>query len=245
MKSARAWCFALLLSSCSKPATTTNSAPLHASGDLPGSAIIVGTYCDTSDGPYFVHCATQARYSVAREAAFETVAGAYETTPHEPGEKIVVSLVGRFEPLPVVEGSPPRDQLIVDRLLRIWPEETCEKVSVQTPLANTYWKLVELDGKPVTSYAGTREIHMILRLDGHTLGGFGGCNQLAGRYSQQGTNLRFSEIPATPTDCVSAEHELAFTNALDRTTTYQILGESLDLRNDAGSIARFRAVYLR
>jgi heat shock protein HslJ len=86
---------------------------------------------------------------------------------------------------------------------------------------------------------------MILRLDGHTLGGFGGCNQLAGRYSQQGTNLRFSEIPATPTDCVSAEHELAFTNALDRTTTYQILGESLDLRNDAGSIARFRAVYLR
>ncbi len=244
---------ALLLSSCAKkeqasttpPLPISSAPPVRAASDPPGAAILVGTYQETADGPLFVHCATQAPYPIAREGALDTLAREYAAVPHESGAPLVVSLVGRLRPLPEAEGVPPRDELIVDRLLRVWPEETCVKAGVQTSLDNTYWKLVELNGAAVAPREGQREIHLLLRRDGNRVGGFAGCNQLSGRYQQDGTRLRFVELGSTLVACPFLDDERAFLAALEKVTSYQSLGESLDLRDDAGSIARFRAVYLR
>ena len=133
--------------------------------------------------------------------------------------------------------------MIVDRLLRVWPDETSLKVGVQTPLRNTYWKLIELNGAAVTSHENQREVHLTMRLDGETVDGFAGCNGFSGRFEQVRTLLRFVDLQSTLMACPYLDDEQAFLKALERVTNYQTLGESLDLRDDAGSIARCRAVY--
>jgi heat shock protein HslJ len=75
--------------------------------------------------------------------------------------------------------------------------------------------------------------------------GFGGCNQFTGGYRTARANLRFEQLAATLMACPYSEEERAFMDALQRVTSYQILGESLDLRDRSGSVARFRVVYLR
>ena len=245
IRAARAVCVALLLWGCAKPSKTADTTPIPASQNLPGAAVIVGAVAEIEDGATFTHCATQARYPIAREGAFDALQRAIADAPHDSSKPIVVSLVGRLQPLPVVQGSPPQDQLIVDRVLRVWPEETCEKVGVNTSLDNTYWRLVELSGKAVVTHEDQREVHLTLRVDGFSVGGFAGCNQLTGHYERNGLKLHFTGLASTLMACPYLDDERAFTTTLERVTNYQILGESLDLRDDAQSIARFRAVYFR
>ena len=238
---------ALGSSGCRESKTVASDAPPvvppRVQGNKPGAATIVGTYSETAGDAVFTHCATRARYPIAREGDFEVLARAYASVLHE--TPVVVSLVGRLQPLPIVEGSPPRDQLIVDRLLRIWPDETCEKATVHTTLDNTYWKLVELNGKPVATHEDQREVHMILRAEGNRVDGFGGCYSFVGGFEQAGDTLRFFGLGTMRKPCPYFEDEHMFLKMLERVTNYQSLGESLDLRDDARSIARFRAVYLR
>jgi hypothetical protein len=55
-----------------------------------------------------------------------------------------------------MEGEGTREHLIVERFEQIWPG----KSTVQTPLENTYWKLVELRGAPVETHADQRETQL-------------------------------------------------------------------------------------
>jgi heat shock protein HslJ len=234
---------------CAPPKTAASdgspTAPTNAPKNKPGAATVVGTYSESADGAMFTHCATRARFPIAREGDFEVLANAYASVPHEPGAPVVVSLVGRLQPLPIVEGNPPRDQLIVDRLLRIWPDETCEKATVHTTLDNTYWKLVELNGKPFATHEDQREVHVILRADSNQVRGFAGCNPFEGQYEGKGTRLRFHSLAVAESACAYIDEEVAFIAALERVTNCQSLGESLDLRDDVRSIARLRAVYFK
>jgi len=135
--------------------------------------------------------------------------------------------------------------VIVDQFLAIWPEETCQKAGVHTTLDNTYWQLVELNGKPVPLHEGQRETHIILRTQSNQLGGFGGCNKLTGRYEVDGDRVRFLDVAASGAACDFVADEQVFIDALSRVTHYLSVGESLQLRDDKGPIARLRAVYFR
>jgi heat shock protein HslJ len=230
-------------SGCTTQRTTTNDAPPAQRKNKPGAATIVGTYAETAEGAMFTHCATRARFPIAREGDFDVLARAYASVPHD--APVVVSLVGRLQPLPVVEGNPPRDQLIVDRLLRVWPDETCEKAGVHTTLDNTYWKLVELNGEPVTPHGDQREVHLILRAEGKQARGYAGCNPFEGDYEVDGSRLRFGHLAANGATCAHVDEQTEFLSALRRVTNYQSLGESLDLRDDERSLARLRAVYFK
>jgi heat shock protein HslJ len=237
-----------VLVACAEKKTVTTppaTPPLQtqAQRDPPGSAIIVGTVAASDSELTFVHCPTHAPYPIKREGVYDELYRAVVSVSGGTGAPVIVSLMGRLQPMPIVPGRPPRDQMIVDRLLRVWPDETCEKLGVQTPLRNTYWKLVELNGAPVTSHENQKEVHLTLRLDGETVDGFAGCNGFSGRFEQMGPRLRFVKLTSTLMACPYLEEEQAFLNTLERVTNFQILGESLDLRDDAGSLARCRAVY--
>jgi heat shock protein HslJ len=165
--------------------------------------------------------------------------------PRDNARPLVVSLIGRFRVQDGLITPLPRFELVVDEVLGVWPEETCEKAGVHTTLDNTYWKLVELNGKPVTVHEDQREMHLILRTQNNQLGGFGGCNALTGRYEVDGDRLRFVGVVSTEAACSYLADEEAFVTALARVTNYQSVGESLQLRDDTGPIARLRAVYFR
>ena len=109
------------------------------------------------------------------------------------------------------------------------------------PLTETYWRVAEIDGNPITTRPGTREPHIVLRREGNRISGFAGCNSLAGGFQQDGASLRIGDkLAMTRMACVGNEAnamEAAFTRALTSTASYRIIGERLELR-DAQGVAR-------
>ena len=114
-------------------------------------------------------------------------------------------------------------------------------------LRNTYWKLVELDGQPVTMLPGQeREVRITLHSEGARLAGFSGCNPLMGTYVQEGQALRFTQLAGTRMACQppidALERKLL--QMLGATTGHRIEGEQLRLLQGEQVLARFEAVYL-
>ena len=112
-------------------------------------------------------------------------------------------------------------------------------------LLDTYWRPVEIDGKPLIIHAGTREPHIMLKREGVRVTGFTGCNTIAGSFQQAGDVLRFGKLITTRMACVGEAGnalEAEFTKALDVTASYRIAGDTLELRDAAGSVRmRFTA----
>ncbi|MDH4038039.1 MAG: META domain-containing protein [Candidatus Krumholzibacteria bacterium] len=234
----------LVLVAC---ASESHDNPPRAAGggvrsDIPSQAVMVGLYAYMADAASFTRCSTGTRYPVAMEGDHAALERAYLATPHEPGAPVLVTVQGRYESRPAMEGGP-REHLIVDRFDGIWPDETCEKSGIDTPIRNTYWKLVELSGKTVRTQPDQREVHILLRTDTAEARGFAGCNSFNGGFVLEGTTLRFTEFAATQAACPYLEEETAFFAALGAVTSYRILGETLLLMSDSTPVARLRAVY--
>jgi putative lipoprotein len=122
-----------------------------------------------------------------------------------------------------------------------------EKTVPQAGLKDTYWKLIELDGRKVTMAPQQRhEVRITLAGEGSRLIAFGGCNQLAGGYVQKGDSLRFTQMAGTMMACESPFMELEgrVLNMLGATTGYRIEGRQLILLGGGQVLARFEAVYL-
>jgi copper homeostasis protein (lipoprotein) len=209
---------------------------------IPSQALMVGLYQYMADAASFTSCGSGVRYPVAMEGDHLALERAYLATRHQPGAPMLVTVQGRYEVRPSMEGDP-REHLIVDRFDGIWPEETCEKSGVGTPVRNTYWKLVELRGAAVHTHPDQREVHMLMRTDEAVVRGFAGCNSFSGGFVIDGTALRFGEIAATRALCPYIEEETAFFAVLASVTSYRILGETLLLFSDFTPVARLRAVY--
>ena len=225
-----------------KPASTPDSVAI-ADSSLPAAAVLVGWYQESGGRATFRMCTTLGAMMVAPEGAAESVHREYERAAG--AKPVIVSLTGRIEPREDPRSGETREFLVIERFERMWPEESCEKLGVDTSLENTYWRLIELNGAAVNPHEGQREVHVILRLDGQ-VGGFGGCNHLTGRYQRDGTSLSFADLGSTLMACPYSDEEAAFMTALQHTASFRILGESLDLRDGEGKpIALLRAVYLR
>lgn len=114
-------------------------------------------------------------------------------------------------------------------------------------IAETYWKLVELNGKPVSGLAG--EPYLLLKRDGKRVNGFGGCNNFTGTYSVDADHarIRLGQLASTSRACMSGmDVEAAFHAVLERADNYS-LGEGRLTLNRArmAPLARFEAVWLR
>lgn len=110
-------------------------------------------------------------------------------------------------------------------------------------LAETSWKLTELDGvAPVAAESG-REAHLVLHAQTHRLEGSGGVNSLSGSYELQNDSLRFTGLVSTMMAGPPAlmEQEAKFQAALRATTSYRISGKTLELLDGARVLARLEA----
>jgi heat shock protein HslJ len=118
----------------------------------------------------------------------------------------------------------------------------------QAQLIETYWKAVELEGKPVEVKASTREPHMVLRAEKNAVHGFSGCNTFRGVHEVNGNSLRFKNMASTLMACLPAgnDTERNFLSAIKAATTQHIAGETLELRDQDGKVrARFESRYLK
>ncbi len=112
-------------------------------------------------------------------------------------------------------------------------------------LLETYWKLTELMGKPVSSPPGTRELHIILKKQENRIQGFAGCNSIMGSFElKEGNFITFKEVASTRMACADMSIENQFKEILGSVDNYSILEDKLSLNKARmAPFARFEAVY--
>ncbi len=117
----------------------------------------------------------------------------------------------------------------------------------QTPLRNTHWKLVALNGKPVRAIKDQREPHLILDARELRVSGSGGCNNVMGGFELDGDKLRFTQMASTMMMCPAGmDQERAFLQTLESVARYRIAGDALTLSDGKGkAVAKLRAVAQR
>ena len=113
-------------------------------------------------------------------------------------------------------------------------------------ITNKYWKLVTLEGQPVTMAPGQeREAYFMLK-DSSRVVGFGGCNVLNGRYelNESQRRLRFTNLLTTLRACPGPDTEPAFLQVLNQADNYTVQADTLRLNvGRRAPLAVFHAVY--
>jgi len=123
------------------------------------------------------------------------------------------------------------------------PLESQTDKGTAVTLENTDWKLVSVGDAPLHAASEQQEPHLLLSSESHRVSGSGGCNRLAGSYEVSGIQITFSKMAGTMMACVSGmDTEKAMQDALARTKTWKIEGQSLVLLDENGrTLARFEA----
>ena len=203
-----------------------------------------GMFRYMADAALFRDCRTGKVFPVSMEGAYIELERAYLNSGIESGSEVMVHLRGRYLERPAMEDNRNEVKLIVDKLEKIDPENSCAPTDHAT-LQNTYWKLIELDGKPVKTPAHSREAHIILSTAGSSTHGHAGCNNFFGSYTSTADTLAFSALGSTMKACPEGmDTEQAFLQALGETTRYEISGQFLTLFAEERPLARLEAVYL-
>ncbi|MBX2924227.1 MAG: META domain-containing protein [Chitinophagaceae bacterium] len=116
-------------------------------------------------------------------------------------------------------------------------------------LPEKYWKLIELNGHPVTtSSQQTREAYIIFKSFDNRFNGNSGCNGFSGIYTLlPGNRIRLSQVIATKMACADdMETETMFYEVLNRIDNYTMNGDTLSVsKARTAPLAKFQAVYLR
>ena len=111
-------------------------------------------------------------------------------------------------------------------------------------LTEAYWKLVELDGRPVALGADEKELHMMLTVEDQRIRGYAGCNDFAGPYMTNDDKLQIGPLVSTKKACVETmEQEDRFLEALGDTKQYRLSGGELTFLNGEDQVL-LRFVYV-
>ena len=102
-------------------------------------------------------------------------------------------------------------------------------------LEGTYWRAIELAGKPTPAQDPKREAHLVFQPGGR-IAGSDGCNRITGGYQRQDEALTFGQIAGTRMACAdTAEIEAAFQAVLKNTARFRIAGDRLELLDAPGT----------
>ena len=110
------------------------------------------------------------------------------------------------------------------------------------PLANTNWQLVSYYGTPVSTAGPAPTLYFS---SANTVSGSGGCNQLSGPYTVNGTSLIIGPLASTQMMCDQAvmTQEQTYIQALSAVASFEISGNQLILRTGAGQeVLRFNRI---
>jgi heat shock protein HslJ len=125
------------------------------------------------------------------------------------------------------------------------PTET--KTTSAANLENTYWKLTEINGEPLSTPENGREVHIVLTKEGNEgkLKGFAGCNNMGGSYSITDGKIKFTVI-STKMMCEDRmDIENFLLGVLNNADNYIIEGENLKLYEGRTFLANFQSVYFK
>ncbi len=105
------------------------------------------------------------------------------------------------------------------------------------PLLDRYWRVLEIDSKPVTVVSNRAEPHLVLAAKNRTHGS-DGCNRFNGGYETSGQTLHFARLASTMMACMPPVDQMAreFVGAISATASYRIQGKQLTLLDGEGRV---------
>ncbi|MEO1901003.1 MAG: META domain-containing protein [Alcanivorax sp.] len=118
--------------------------------------------------------------------------------------------------------------------------------SANAGLEDTYWKLLQVEGRPVPAPEGqNRQAHLVFHGQQGEVKGNTGCNTLSGRYQSEGQRLTLENLTSTEMACAGDNVAEGFMDVLNRTRRFQVEGQRLNLYDgENGLLAVLRAEYL-
>ena len=116
-------------------------------------------------------------------------------------------------------------------------------------ITEKYWKLIELNGKPIAEEELNSPAFIILKNEENRVTGNGGCNTLGGTYELDAAakRIKFSKMITTQMACPNMEVEFEMHKVLEMVDNYSLSsdGKYLSLnRARMAPLARFEVVYL-
>ncbi|MBY0486969.1 MAG: META domain-containing protein [Flavobacteriaceae bacterium] len=123
--------------------------------------------------------------------------------------------------------------------------KTTDPSSGKYALAETKWKLVQLNGKAVASTSG-KDFFINLDSKSGKFSAYAGCNSISGSYVMKAeTKLAFSKIISTRMACPNMDLETNFIKTLEKVDNYMIEGNGKTLhfhKAKMAALAKFEAV---
>jgi len=202
---------------------------------------VAGMYRYLADAGSFIECLTGRRMNVAQEGANAALESAYSAARRPDGDQMKAFVEGRISVRPNPDTKTDQPMLLVDRFIRVAPDEMCGQLFAALSLEKTDWRAAQLAGKATGGTAG-REPQLTLDESGR-VAGFDGCNRVAGSYTANGDAMAFGQLAGTRMACPgTGEIERVFRDALRDAKRWRVTGNLLDLFDGSGKrLARFRA----
>jgi copper homeostasis protein (lipoprotein) len=199
-----------------------------------------GTYL--ADAGSFAECSTGQRWPVATEAAGPDLEVASHQAKKKPGDSVIVHLEGRVAQRPRSGGEGTTPTLIVEKVTKASPGETCPARFAAPPLENTTWRLTRVGDTAIARPSNPKQEPSLTfeSATGHFVGS-GECNRILGTYHLAGDVLSMKSS-GTMKACAGAQTQANFGKAADGTYTYRIVGRMLEFYDDQRRLAaRFDA----
>ncbi len=210
--------------------------------------VLTGMFRYFADAATVTLCADGRRLPVAMEGDYLALERAYSAANQGSTQPLLATVEGLIAARSLgEEGSAPKPALVVQRFVSVWPRESCGQPLADSPLRNTYWKLVRLNGAPVQVPPRQREPHLVFNAKQARAAGSSGCNRIMGSFELDGATLRLGRLAGTMMACPEGmARERAFLDALGQVQGWQVRGSHLELFDAQRQVlARFEAVALR
>lgn len=199
-----------------------------------------GMYRYMADAGRFTECRTGREMPVAQQGENVALEAAYSKAHLLADQPVLATVEGRIAVHPKMDGGGTQESLVVERYISVEKDKSCDAGSgMSAALQNTYWELVQLNGRDVPDIE--REPSLVLNSRQGRVAGFSGCNRFSGTYELADERLKFGPVVATKMACLEGgEVEKSYLQALQQVRSWRVRGSTLDLLNESGeSVARF------
>lgn len=201
-----------------------------------------GLYRYQADAGVFTECVSGLTLPVLQRSDNARLEQGYLSVQQQAGEALLATVYGRIVEAPTMEGDNRRLSLDPLRFESV-QREVCPPLLNAKSLTDHFWTLTQLNGKPVVLPEGRRLPGLTFHSESQRLSGFGGCNQLLGKYTLNGALIELGMLAATRMACMNqgnVEQELML--ALSKVQGWNVIGQRLELFDQLGRLlARFES----
>jgi heat shock protein HslJ len=136
----------------------------------------------------------------------------------------------------------PLVKIFLQGMMLIFLLSGCLSPEPATPLKNTYWSLIELNGEDSSNADHQPEVHLVFHLNDQSLHGSDGCNRIQAGYTEGKDSFKFETIISTRMYCKEGmEQAHMFLQALAKTDRMEVQEDQLIFYSSDIEIARFEA----